>query len=235
MNKSPIITAHRGLSHQYPENTLLAFQKAIEIGAGMLELDIRLSGDGKIVVCHDGNLIRASGKKGMVKDLDYDEILKYDVGMGQHVPLLSDVLDLIRGTNVKLLIEFKAFEAEQLVLDLMKERGMEKQVMYASMLFPVMMELRDLDKDAILCPSMGKLYNFNLKEILDLVKSVQGQYLNIDYTCITKELVDSAHDEGIGVQAGTPDELDDMIRMVEIGADVLVTNEPDKILRYLNE
>jgi glycerophosphoryl diester phosphodiesterase len=234
-NKRTLICAHRGLSPEYPENTILAFRKAIEIGVDLLELDIQMSKDKQIIVCHDSDLFRCSNEHGLVHNLDYEEIQKYDVGMGEKVPLLSEVLNLIKGTKVGLMIEFKAFEIEQMTLNLVKAHHLEEQVMYGSMFYPIMQELRNLDSSVILYPSVGRLSKYKIEDIIKLVEMVNGQYLNIDYTSITQELIQALREKNIGIHAGTPDEFDNMVRMVEMGADILVTNKPKQIIEHLKK
>jgi glycerophosphoryl diester phosphodiesterase len=99
--------AHRGLHNsQAPENSMAAFQKAVEAGYG-IELDVQLSADGHVVVFHDYNLQRMTGHDSEVKDLDWSQLKELNLaGTGQGIPLLSDVLALVRG-QVPLLIEIK--------------------------------------------------------------------------------------------------------------------------------
>ncbi len=95
-------TAHRGFSGVYPENTLLAFEKALAQGADMIELDVQLSADGEIVVCHDPLLKRLTGQAVYIRDLPLQNLREFDVGAwkandyrGLSIPRLSEVFDLI--------------------------------------------------------------------------------------------------------------------------------------------
>ena len=76
--KRPLVIAHRGGTHYFPENTMLAFEYSKEIGADVLELDIHLSADGKIVVCHDNTIDRTSDKTGAIANLTYAELSTYN-------------------------------------------------------------------------------------------------------------------------------------------------------------
>ncbi|MHA1684164.1 MAG: glycerophosphodiester phosphodiesterase [Promethearchaeota archaeon] len=229
----PLVCAHRGLSPEYPENTTLAIKKAIEIGVDYIEIDVHKTKDSKLVVSHDPNLKRCTGKEGIIKDLDFNQILEHDLPRGQKIPLLADVLDVIKDSGTKLNIEIKAFECEQLLVDLVTSKAVEDQVQYSSFLFPVLMEMEDVDPRAELCPLIGYVCNFKVEDLLKQVKMVNARYINLQYTCITAELVKSAHENGIGVQAWTPDSQDDLQLMIDIGVDIIITNEPRRLLSML--
>lgn len=98
--------AHRGVHNSYPENSLPAFSKAVELRLG-IELDIHLSSDGQIVVFHDDTLTRMAGVNKFIKYLTYDEIKTYRLNnTDNYIPLLSEVLGLVKG-QVPILIEIK--------------------------------------------------------------------------------------------------------------------------------
>ena len=98
--------AHRGASAYEPENTLRAFDRAIEMGATMLEMDVHLSQDGHPVVIHDADLSRVADSGGRIPDMTLEQIKGVDVGQGERVPTLSEVIALARG-RVELYIELK--------------------------------------------------------------------------------------------------------------------------------
>lgn len=104
--------AHRGYSSQYPENTMLAFEKAIEAGAGMIEFDLHLTKDGYPVIIHDDFIDRTSDGSGLVREMELDELRKFnfnyifpDVGI-QRLPLFEEVIELAAG-RIMLNIEIK--------------------------------------------------------------------------------------------------------------------------------
>ena len=97
-----LIIAHRGASGYAPENTMAAFEKALEMGAEGIELDVHLTADGEIVVIHDHTIDRTSDGKGVVGALTLEEIRKYDFGAwfdpkfkGQRIPTLGEVFELL--------------------------------------------------------------------------------------------------------------------------------------------
>ena len=89
--------AHRGASAYEPENTLRAFDRAITMGATMLELDMHLSRDGRLIVTHDAELLRTGGPKRRIRDMTLEQIKRLDAGQGEQVPTLPEVIELVRG------------------------------------------------------------------------------------------------------------------------------------------
>jgi len=100
------IIAHRGLSAKYPENTLLAFKKAIEAGADGIETDLRLTLDNEIILFHDKNLKKHTGIDAKPEDLSILELKEFDMGRGEILPTLNELLELVEG-KVTLILEIK--------------------------------------------------------------------------------------------------------------------------------
>ena len=102
-DKNFLKIAHRGYSERYPENTLLAFRRAMEVGADMIELDVHLSRDAYLVVLHDDYIDRTSNGSGMVRNFRLEELRSYNFNYGMKefgfikIPLLEEVIDLTRG------------------------------------------------------------------------------------------------------------------------------------------
>jgi len=100
------IIAHRGSSAKYPENTLLAFKKAIEAGADGIETDLRLTLDNEIILFHDGNLKKYMGVDAKPESLSILELKEFDMGRGEIIPTLNELLELVEG-KVTLILEIK--------------------------------------------------------------------------------------------------------------------------------
>jgi len=100
------VIAHRGLSAHYPENTLLAFEKAIQAGADGIETDLRLSGDGEIILFHDKSLQHIAAVEAKPEDLTLASLKKLDVGMKESIPTLDEALQLVEG-KLTLILEIK--------------------------------------------------------------------------------------------------------------------------------
>ena len=152
------IWAHRGCSQRYPENTLLAFEKALEIkGLAGIELDIQLTKDRHMVVLHDERVDRTTESIGYVRDYTLTELKRLhiyaDVHPTQQIPTIEEVLDLIEPamrSGLKLNIELKnsvyPYEGmEEQIVDLIHARGLQKQVVYSSFSALSLQRRRELD------------------------------------------------------------------------------------------
>lgn len=154
------IWAHRGCSQMYPENTLLAFKKAAAIeGLAGIELDIQLTKDGHIVVCHDEKIDRTTDGIGELKNYTLAEIKKFriDAGNGvyERIPTIEEVLDLLedrmRG-GLKLNIELKnsifPYDGmEQRIIELVHKRGVQKSIVYSSFSALSLEKIRSMDSE----------------------------------------------------------------------------------------
>ena len=101
--------AHRGgIVEGYPENTLAAFRRAIFLGAGVIEIDIRGTKDGEVVILHDETLNRTTNGSGAVANYTLEELKEFDAGCGERIPTYEEVLELISNTGIKLLLDIKA-------------------------------------------------------------------------------------------------------------------------------
>jgi len=126
-----LVIAHRGASAEAPENTLAAFRLAIDRGADGIELDVRASGDGHLVVIHDATVGGATGGTDEISGLTLEAIRRLDAGAGQRIPTLAEVLELARG-RLLVDIELKISGLEGPVLDLVRAWGMEREVLITS-------------------------------------------------------------------------------------------------------
>ena len=106
----PLAIAHRGHSIEYPENTTTAYQKAIELGAEMIECDVNVTRDGVLVMIHDPTLDRTTNGTGRVNQASWEELQRLDAGgkfnprfKGTRIPLTRDTLQLYREAGIRLL------------------------------------------------------------------------------------------------------------------------------------
>lgn len=156
------IWAHRGCSQRYPENTLLAFEKAAAIeGLTGIELDIQLTKDGQMVVIHDEKVDRTTDGKGYVRDHTLDNLkrLKIDAGNGktEHIPTIEEVLDMLEdkllNKGLRLNIELKngTFPykgMEEKIIGLVRKRGLKERVIYSSFYAKSLEKIRELEPRA---------------------------------------------------------------------------------------
>lgn len=124
--------AHRGASAYAPENTLAAFRLAAELGADMVEMDVRVSADGVPVVIHDPSVDRTTDGKGLVRDLTLSQLRRLDAGQGERIPTLEEAIQTCREAGVGLYLEIKEGEAVSPLVDLVRSHGLEHGVIVNS-------------------------------------------------------------------------------------------------------
>lgn len=123
--------AHRGASAHEPENTMLAFRRALELGADGLELDVHLSSDGAAVVIHDSTLDKTTDGSGQVRETSLAQLRALDAGKGERIPLLEEVIDEFAGRCL-LLIELKGAGSEIPTADMIRAKGVVSSVIVSS-------------------------------------------------------------------------------------------------------
>src|SRR4030042_5509925 len=127
-----LVIAHRGFSGKYPENTLLSFKKAVELGVDWIETDVHVSKDHRVIIIHDLDLSRTTTGKGCISSKTLEEIRKYRTKKGQHlVPVLEEVFPLLKKGTV-LNIELKSMWVAGLVAELVKKYKVENKVIVSS-------------------------------------------------------------------------------------------------------
>jgi len=141
----PIIFAHRGASAYAPENTIAAFELAIEQGADAIELDVKLSADGQVVVIHDPTVDRTTGAHGRVKDMTLEELRALDAGSffsekfkGEKIPTLEEVFETV-GNKTFINVELTNYKTShdhlvESVCMLVKRFGLQKRILFSSFL-----------------------------------------------------------------------------------------------------
>ena len=153
------IIAHRGASGYAPENTMEAFKLAVGLGAEGIETDVHLTRDGHVVIIHDEKIDRTSNGLGYIKDCTYEQLsaFNYNNHMEQYefckLPLLSDLLELVKSTGILLNIELKTDfygypGIEEKVIQLVKAYGVEQQVIYSSFNHYTLMTVKSIDPNA---------------------------------------------------------------------------------------
>lgn len=228
--------AHRGLSSQFPENTILAFQKALDIGIDWMEFDLQITSDDHLVVMHDKTVDRTTNGRGLVSDLTLEQIQALDAGAhlgatfaGEKVPTFEEVLDLLAG-KAKMAVElkFEGFEPIAQVLDILQDRNLIDQVSISSFDLDKLPEVKRLcavcSTTALVKPGKDVSKNW-VAEVQKYGVDVFGP-LHAD---TTQEMVDVAHDEGLTVRCWGlgKDQGPALERMIDLGVDGMTTDCPD--------
>lgn len=119
---------HRGLSPGFPENTLAAFRNSVALGVDAIEIDMRATKDGEIVIMHDASVDRTTDGTGNVSDLTLAEIKALDAGEGERVPTYEEALEAVKGTGVRLLLDIKTAAVTERAVRLTEQHDMVDQV-----------------------------------------------------------------------------------------------------------
>jgi glycerophosphoryl diester phosphodiesterase len=144
-----LLGGHRGNPAEHPENTMRSFRSAIAIGCDMIECDVHLSSDGRLVVIHDHTLERTTNGSGLVRDHTAAELRKLDAGEGEKIPLLQEVIELALG-KVGLVIEIKQVPPlypglEEKLVNMLRQLGAVQECAAISFNHPVIHELRNME------------------------------------------------------------------------------------------
>lgn len=229
------IWAHRGSSHTEAENTMAAFRQAIEDGSDGMEIDVQYTKDKQVVVVHDEYLKRLAGLDAFVQDLDYAALSELNIAhhwkggqVVQRMPLLSEVLDLITSTSIVLNIELKNSSylmpgLEDAVLALVKDRGLEDQVIYSSFNHYSMKYLADKG----LGDKCGLLYSEMMVEPWVYAKRLGVAAIHPLYSNLQiPGFVEACAAADIKIHAWTIDREDHLKMALDLNIDAIITNEP---------
>ena len=224
------VTGHRGAAGLEPENTLRSIQRAIDLGVDRVEIDVRVTKDGHLVVIHDETVDRTTNGHGYVKDLTFSELRRLDAGKGERIPTLEEALRLTRG-KVILQIELKVAEATEPTVHLIEECNAEREVIITSFMHEQLRKVHDLN------PALrtGALFFDVQGDICQRALDVQSEAIHVYYRNVDSGLVEDAHRRGLKVSVWNPDEVEEMRRMIGLNVDVIGTNRPDLLLNLLKE
>lgn len=221
---------HRGARGHAPENTLLSFDTAIRLGAQMIELDVQKHPSGALVVIHDLRLERTTNGTGHVADRSFDYIRSLDAGLGQQVPTLEEVLDLVDqrvAVNVELKTPGGTGEAvAQLLREYVREGWKPEQFLVSSFHLP---ELEIFRQAAPEIPIGVLLCGVPLEWAADAA-ALSAQALNISDEFADPKLIGDAKARGMKVYVYTVNEPDDIAQMRALGVDGVFTDFPERAL-----
>lgn len=229
------ITAHRGDSVKALENTLPAFEKAIESGADWIELDVKETSDNVPVVFHDSSLKRLMGQDGTIREMTLEEIKKLhpaaSMGPGYNnvkIPTLEETLDTCKG-RIKLNIEIKEDGTEssdftERVIQLIRDKGMTDQCMITSFCYSVLEKVKAVE------PYLKTGY-IRSKDIEDFSQYPAADQFMLSIELIQKERVDQIHSLGKKVTAWTVNDLYSLRKCESAQVDDMITDDPGGLLK----
>jgi glycerophosphoryl diester phosphodiesterase len=246
----PANFAHRGASEQAPENTIEAFRLAVEAGAGGLELDVRTTRDGEVVVIHDATVDRTTDGSGSVAGMTLDEIRRLDAGYrfspdggrtfpyrgkAARIPTLAEVYEQVPDTYVNADIKEARPRAEEEVLQVIQNAAAEGRTLVASTDHPVLRRFRRISKSSISTgASRREIAAFYLLSRLRLEALARCAYdalqVPVEHrgiTLVTPRFLEAARSRGVRVDVWTINDPSEMRRLLDLGVDVTMTDRPD--------
>ncbi len=222
------VTAHRGASLNYPENTMSAFRGAKELGADWIELDVQQTKDRKLIVLHDTNLKRTTGVDKNTWELTLEEVEKLDAGSffspefaGEKIPLLEDVIVFAKENNMKLNIELKPtgkeIEFEKDVVDLVRKYDFVDNCVITSQVYEVLENVKKYNREIQTVYVMSLAYG-------DITKLTAADSFSIEASSATKKLVNKVHNEGKELYVWTVNTKENIQKMIDLNVDNIITD-----------
>jgi glycerophosphoryl diester phosphodiesterase len=228
--------AHRGASGNFPENTRLAFEKAIEARVDMIEMDCQMTSDGHIVVFHDERLNRTAGASGTVRSKTLQQLKNLDVGQwkkksfrGERVLTLEEVLDIVAG-KVDLCLDIKQFSGSQpgmeiKLLFILSHYDYLDQTILSSFNYPCLERVRALAPEA----RIGVIYGVGVKaDPFVAAERLEASSMHVQQRAATRPFLDKAWEAGLDVHVWTVNELRDMEKFASVGVQGILSDYPEK-------
>ena len=238
----PLNIAHRGFSGRYPENTMLAFSRAVEAGCDGIELDVHLSADGELVIIHDELVDRTTDGTGLVKDMTLQELRELDASAGfrgkygiNRIPTLKEYFDLAKASGILTNIELKTSVytypgIEEKTLALIDEYELRDKIVISSFNHYSVLRMQALAPDM----PYGFLEECRLIDTVGYTASHGVQAVHPEFHMVDEEFMEAAHKHGLAVNAWTVNTAEEMQEMIDRGVNMIIGNNPDICREVLN-
>jgi glycerophosphoryl diester phosphodiesterase len=252
-----LVIAHRGGPSLGPESTLYTFRNAVKLGVDVLEMDVRSTRDGQLIILHDDTVSRTTNATGPVQNYTLVELKKLDAAhrwspdngqtfplrnKGVKIPTLSEVLKAFPQTKLNLEIKDSRSSTIQSLCRLIRDHQMTNNVVVASFDTDSLKEFRRL------CPQVATsagasevLLFFGLQKVyLEAAYSPDAQALQIpetfrDLRIVNKRFIDAAHARNLRVQVWSVNDAEAMQRLLKLGVDGIMTGHPQRLLDLLKK
>lgn len=229
--------AHRGASAYAPENTMVAFNKGIELGATGIELDLQKTKDNKIVIFHDDYIDNKSNGKGKIEDYTYQELFNLDFGSwfkkeytGEHIVLFEDFAKKFLNKNLTFAIELKVKGIEKETLEIIKKYAIHDNIYITSFLYEALKNIRRIDKKVKISWLIKEEINdTNINKLLE----IQGNQICPEARLATKIGIILAKQNGIGVRLWGVSNEEIMKKVYKLDIEGMTVNFPDKLNNLL--
>ena len=255
----PLVIAHQGGDGVWPGDTMYAFEKSVEIGADVLEMDAHITKDDQIILMHDETVDATTDGTGLIEDLTLAELKQLDAaytwsnddgksfpqrGKGIQVPALEEVFQ--KFSQMRYVIEIKLTEnpIDKPLCDLIRQYNMQDKVMVASFHDEAMQNFRETCPEIATSASRGEVTAFVLLGKVFLSGFIAPQYESIqppydpqesmNIPIMTERFIREAHAKNIRVEPWTVDDPELMRQYIEWGVDGIITDRPDLMIEVLN-
>jgi len=219
---------HRGAMGYEPENTLISFQKAIELGADMIELDIHLCKSGELVVIHDEKVDRTTNGRGFVRDKTLAELKQLDAGKWQAIPTLEEVLGEVN-KRVSVNIELKGAGTAvpvAMIIDKYVSNGWGRNLFLISSFSIGELECsREKNRES----RIGIVFDKKSRDLFNLTDKFSAYSIHPSIKLTNPDLIEEAHKRGLKVFVWTANSSADIRRLIKIGVDGIFSNFPDRL------
>ena len=236
--------AHRGFRSRYPENTMLAFRKAIEAGCDGIEFDVHLSKDGEAVIIHDETVDRTTDGTGLVGEKTYRELKALNAAkphpetidfapipsLREYFEYMTEQPDII--SNIELKTGVFVYEGiEEVVYRLMKEYNLIDRCIVSSFNHESVLRMKQIDS-AVVCGLL--VDSWQIRPEL-YVRDLGIECYHPSAYCVTSKLIAALHNAGIRINPWFDSIQSDYRELIEMGVDSLITDYPDKITALLKD
>ena len=234
-----IIYAHRGASAYAPENTKVAFEKAIELKSNGIELDLQKTKDGKIVIFHDDYIDKKSNGTGKIEEYTYQELLKLDFGSwfnakykNEKIVLFEDFARDYLGKDLTFAIELKVLGIEKETLEIINKYKVHNNIYISSFLYDALENVRKIDSDIKLSWLIDDKIS---KENIDKILKINGNQICPKANLVSKEDIEIANNNGLGVRLWKINNEEIMKKVYKLNIEGMTVNFPDKLINLLKK
>ncbi|HWQ03501.1 MAG TPA: glycerophosphodiester phosphodiesterase family protein [Candidatus Nitrosotenuis sp.] len=239
------VVGHRGASGHAPENTLAAFRRAVEMGAGFIETDLHITRDAKLVAIHDATLERTTNGRGAVKDFTLAELQQLDAGSwfhpdfrGERIPSIEEVIAFARQADIGLFLEIKPdapWGIEHGLLAMLRGSGESHRVVVLSFSTGILRNVRRIDNTQVTGLLLDAVPNGGMNALFDRVRETGARQLAPRGDVVSPEMIEQAQRHDLQVICWTVNEVADMRQLAALGVHGIMTDFPDRLAQVLNE
>jgi glycerophosphoryl diester phosphodiesterase len=220
-----IITGHRGALGSEPENTLRSFRRAVEDGCDEIELDLRVTSDGVLIVLHDATVDRTTNGTGPVDALTFEQLRALDAGQGERVPTWEET---VAAVDVRIQAEVKAAAAVPLLVEtLQADPALAARTLITSSHADILLAVRQAMRSADTGLIFGRTPD--VADVLALTKAAQAGTALCGIAGLTVDAVEKLHRDGLAVTAWPVPDPETYAQAQALAVDGITTDHPDRL------